>query len=323
MAEADSLGQFLPPVRQWFRETLGEPTTAQQQGWPVIASGQNALILAPTGSGKTLAAFLACLDQLWQQDPLPAGVQVLYISPLKALNNDIERNLQAPLAGIAACAEQMKAPLPRIEVAVRTGDTSSADRRRQIRRPPHILITTPESLHLLLTSRRREMLRSVKYCIVDEIHALCSNKRGVFLALVPLAVPAVARRGVLGTAAPTGRRPHVLRRPGDRLHLPLGSQAPSERRRSLSAAVGRVCRTRPLVPAPTNGRGTTVRRLDLASRTRLPLHAAIVSCKTRTHIPTQAPYSNATNATYRRKSMSPLAICVAPPKRQIRTRMIS
>jgi ATP-dependent Lhr-like helicase len=184
MAEADSLAQFLPPVGQWFRTTLGEPTAAQREGWPIIASGQNALILAPTGSGKTLAAFLACLDQLWRQNPLPAGVQVLYISPLKALNNDIERNLQAPLEGITACAQQMDTPLPKIEVAVRTGDTSSADRQRQIRRPPHILITTPESLHLLLTSRGREMLKTVKYCIVDEIHALCANKRGVFLAIL-------------------------------------------------------------------------------------------------------------------------------------------
>src|SRR5262249_13305442 len=207
MAEADSLAQILPPVSQWFRTTLGEPTAAQQQGWPVIASGQNALILAPTGSGKTLAAFLACLDQLWRQDPLSAGVQVLYVSPLKALNNDIERNLQAPLAGIADCALQMQVTLPKIDVAVRTGDTSSADRQRQIRRPPHILITTPESLHLLLTSRGREMLRTVKYCIVDEIHALCANKRGVFLPLLLERLREMTERDFLRIGLSATQRP--------------------------------------------------------------------------------------------------------------------
>src|SRR5918993_105510 len=108
-----------PPVREWFRLALGEPTPAQRRGWPAIASGQNTLILAPTGSGKTLAAFLACLDGLWRQDPLPRGVQVLYISPLKALNNDIHRNLQAPLEGVAGVAREMGYPLPQIEAGVR------------------------------------------------------------------------------------------------------------------------------------------------------------------------------------------------------------
>src|SRR5271163_1286319 len=149
------LDLFLPPVRHWFRSTLGEPTPAQRQGWPAIAAGQNTLILAPTGSGKTLAAFLACLDQLWRQAP-PPGVRVLYISPLKALNNDIHRNLQVPLQGVAEVARQMGHPLPVLEAAVRTGDTSQAERQRLVRHPPHILITTPESLHLLLTSRARD-----------------------------------------------------------------------------------------------------------------------------------------------------------------------
>src|SRR6516165_3425606 len=184
MMQTDVLNLFLPPVREWFRSALGEPTAAQRQGWPAIASGQNTLILAPTGSGKTLAAFLACLDRLWRQDPLPRGVQVLYISPLKALNNDISRNLQAPLEGVVQAGKKLAIELPCIEAAVRTGDTPMAERQRLIRRPPHVLITTPESLHLLLTSGGRETLRSVTHVIVDEIHSLCPNKRGVFLALL-------------------------------------------------------------------------------------------------------------------------------------------
>lgn len=174
----------MPPVRRWFRSALGEPTPPQRLGWPSIAAGQNTLILAPTGSGKTLAAFLACLDTLWRQLEPRRGVHVLYISPLKALNNDIHRNLQVPLEGVAAAARQMGFALPLLETAVRTGDTTTADRQRQIRRPPHVLITTPESLHLLLTSRGRETLRGVTHVIVDEIHALCANKRGVFLSLL-------------------------------------------------------------------------------------------------------------------------------------------
>jgi ATP-dependent Lhr-like helicase len=184
MHPVDPLTLFLPPVRDWFRARLGEPTPVQRQGWPVIASGQSALLLAPTGSGKTFAAFLACLDGLWRQDPIPRGVQILYISPLKALNNDIYRNLQIPLIGVSSLAEQQNTPLPKIDIAIRTGDTPTAERQRLLRHPPHVLITTPESLHLLLTSKARETLRGVTHCIIDEIHALCPNKRGVFLALL-------------------------------------------------------------------------------------------------------------------------------------------
>src|ERR687888_516950 len=126
MEPADPLQQFLPPVRRWFTSALGAPTAAQRGGWPAIAAGRHTLILAPTGSGKTLAAFLACLDTLWRQDPLPRGVRVLYVSPLKALNNDIHRNLQVPLEGVAATARDLGQPLPVIEVAVRTGDTPAA-----------------------------------------------------------------------------------------------------------------------------------------------------------------------------------------------------
>jgi ATP-dependent Lhr-like helicase len=184
MIQGDPLALFLTPVQDWFRQALGEPTPAQRQGWPAIKAGRHTLILAPTGSGKTLAAFLSCLDDLWRQEPLPRGVRILYVSPLKALNNDIARNLRAPLAGVTLAAERNGRPLPAIDVAVRTGDTPAAERQRLVRRPPHVLITTPESLHLLLTSRARETLRSVTHCIVDEIHALCPNKRGVFLSLL-------------------------------------------------------------------------------------------------------------------------------------------
>lgn len=180
----DVLSLFCPPVRQWFATALGEPTPPQRLGWPAIAAGEHTLILSPTGSGKTLAAFLACLDHLWRQPSLGPGVQVLYVSPLKALNNDIERNLRAPLAGVRAAADRLGMPLSSIQVAVRTGDTPQAERQRQARQPPQVLITTPESLHLLLTSNQRAMLRDVRYCIVDEIHVLCPNKRGVFLALL-------------------------------------------------------------------------------------------------------------------------------------------
>ncbi|MFO0841203.1 MAG: DEAD/DEAH box helicase [Gemmataceae bacterium] len=193
--DSDPLDLFLPPVRAWFREALGEPTTPQRLGWPAIAAGQNTLILAPTGSGKTLAAFLACLDHLWRQGQPSRGVRILYVSPLKALNNDIHRNLQVPLEGVAATARKMGVALPELEAAVRTGDTPQAERQRMIRRPPHVLITTPESLHLLLTSRGRETLRGVTHVIVDEIHALCTNKRGVFLSLLLERLEALQRNG--------------------------------------------------------------------------------------------------------------------------------
>lgn len=152
----------------------------------MIARGDNTLILAPTGSGKTLAAFLVCLDALWRQssNDRPKGVQVLYISPLKALNNDVHRNLQRPLEGIQKLAMEMGFPLPSITAGLRTGDTPTSDRQKQLRNPPQVLITTPESLNLLLTSQGRAILHTVRYCIVDEIHVLSPNKRGVFLSIL-------------------------------------------------------------------------------------------------------------------------------------------
>ncbi len=224
----DPLGLFLPPVREWFRRELGTPTPAQAQGWPAIRAGRHTLILAPTGSGKTLAAFLACLDELWRQDPLPRGVRILYVSPLKALNNDISRNLQGPLAGVVRTAGEMGLALPTIEAAVRTGDTPAAERQRLVRRPPHVLITTPESLHLLLTSRARETLRGVSHCIIDEIHALCPNKRGVFLALLLERLAELAEKPFVRIGLSATQRPleEVARYLGGQEEGPDGTLVP-------------------------------------------------------------------------------------------------
>lgn len=178
------LDLFLPVVAEWFRRTFGEPSPVQVQGWPVIASGQHTLLVAPTGSGKTLAAFLLGLDRLWRTASETDTVRVLYVSPLRALSYDISRNLELPLREVPRVASELGVSLPRLRLAVRTGDTSSRDRGRLLRQPPHILITTPESLHLLLTSQGRQILRRVEWCIVDEWHALCPNKRGVFLTLL-------------------------------------------------------------------------------------------------------------------------------------------
>jgi ATP-dependent helicase Lhr and Lhr-like helicase len=178
---------FHPIIENWFRGRFGEPTEAQRRGWPEILAGRNTLIAAPTGSGKTLAAFLACLDRLMREaisGTLTDTTRVVYISPLKALSNDIHRNLDVPLAELqeAAIAAGHN-PLP-IRAVVRTGDTPSRERAAMVRRPPHLLVTTPESLYLLLTSTRaREMLRSVETVIVDEIHALARDKRGSHLSL--------------------------------------------------------------------------------------------------------------------------------------------
>ncbi len=183
-----ALSMFHPAVRRWFGESFNAPTPPQAQGWPPISRGENTLILAPTGSGKTLAAFLFAINDLIERQAggksVP-GVEILYLSPLKALAADVERNLAIPLSGIRAAAGGLGIALPEVNVGVRTGDTSAADRQKMVRHPPHILITTPESLNLILTSpRAREMLRSVRYVIVDEIHAVCTSKRGSFLSLL-------------------------------------------------------------------------------------------------------------------------------------------
>jgi ATP-dependent Lhr-like helicase len=181
------LKPFHPLVREWFHESLGAPSAPQEQGWPAIASGSHTLILAPTGTGKTLTAFLWELNNLivdGSASPLANAVHILYISPLKALNNDIQRNLERPLAELKERFAKAGEAFPEIRVAVRTGDTPASARARMIRKSPHVLITTPESLHIMLTTvRGRGMFSAVRAVIVDEIHAIAGTKRGVHLAL--------------------------------------------------------------------------------------------------------------------------------------------
>src|ERR687891_1330574 len=181
----DALDLFHEPVRAWFRASFTQPTRPQRLGWPAIARGDSTLILAPTGTGKTLAAFLACLDRLMfeSQPPPKERCRVLYVSPLKALAVDVERNLRAPLAGIANVAQAQGLSVTVPEIAIRTGDTPALERARFLREAADILITTPESLFLLLTSNARERLRTVDTLIIDEIHALVPGKRGAHLAL--------------------------------------------------------------------------------------------------------------------------------------------
>jgi ATP-dependent Lhr-like helicase len=178
---------FHPLVSGWFTDTLGEPTAAQRRGWESIRSGRHTLIAAPTGSGKTLAAFLSAIDDLVHEGlagPLPDEVRVIYVSPLKALSTDIHKNLAEPRRGIRERAEALGLLAPRITAAVRTGDTTSSERAAMLRKPPHILVTTPESLYLLLTSARsRDMLRTARTVIVDEIHAVIGTRRGAHLAI--------------------------------------------------------------------------------------------------------------------------------------------
>ncbi|MFO0739127.1 MAG: DEAD/DEAH box helicase [Labilithrix sp.] len=180
-----ALDGFHEASREWFRSSLGEPTRAQAMSWPHIAAGKTTLLLAPTGSGKTLAAFFSAIDRLAKEpEPdLKKRLRVLYVSPLKALAVDVERNLRAPIAGVAAAATRLETRLRKLEVAVRTGDTPAAERTRMLRTPPDILITTPESLYLLLTSSQREILTSVDTVIIDEIHQMASSKRGAHLFL--------------------------------------------------------------------------------------------------------------------------------------------
>src|ERR1700723_4306597 len=176
-----------PLGQEWFVNKFGTPTEPQELGWPYILDGKTTLICAPTGSGKTLAAFLACIDRLVRKaiaGELEDKTEVLYISPLKALGNDIQKNLDMPLGEILQLAGERGYLMPEIRTAVRTGDTLMHERRAMQKRPPHILVTTPESLYILLTAdKSREMLRSVKTVIVDEIHAVADDKRGSHLAL--------------------------------------------------------------------------------------------------------------------------------------------
>ena len=238
----EALAGFHPVIQTWFARKFGDPTAPQRDGWPAIANGRDTLIAAPTGSGKTLAAFLSCINDLIEQGleaPLEDQTEILYISPLKALGNDIHRNLQQPLAEIAVIAEEMGIELPRIVTAVRSGDTPMSERAKMARRPPHVLITTPESLYILLTSKSgRAALESVRTVIIDEIHAVARDKRGSHLAL------SIERLERLCTERPTRIGLSATQRPiEDIARLLVGTGRPmptivdSGHRRALDIAI--------------------------------------------------------------------------------------
>lgn len=245
---------FSAVTREWFTTAFAAPTAAQEGAWSSIARGENTLVVAPTGSGKTLAAFLWAIDRLAAErmrdggDPPPEGrpaaprtCRVVYVSPLKALAVDVERNLRAPLAGIRQTALRLGLPAPDISVAIRSGDTTAEDRRRFAARPADILITTPESLYLILTSRAREALRGVETVIVDEVHAIAATKRGAHLALtlerLDALLPAPAQRiGLSATVRPVGEvaaflggaRPAVVVQPPAEKSIELDVVVPVE-----------------------------------------------------------------------------------------------
>ena len=206
-----TLDRFHPAVASWFAANLGVPTTCQEQAWEAVAAGRHTLIAAPTGSGKTLAGFLTAIDALVRdsrQAPLPDATRVLYVSPLKALGNDVHKNLEVPLEGIDRGLAESGEPGSGIRAMVRTGDTPSAARAAMRRQPPHILVTTPESLYILLTSEGgRAMLASVDTAIVDEIHAVAGNKRGAHLALSLERLDALAGRPVIRIGLSATQRP--------------------------------------------------------------------------------------------------------------------
>jgi ATP-dependent Lhr-like helicase len=209
-AAADPFACFHPVTAEWFRAVFDTPTAPQRMGWPVIARGENALILAPTGTGKTLAAFLWCLDRLMlhaSSGGLEKGCRIVYVSPLKALAVDVERNLRSPLAGMANMARRMGVAFREPAISVRTGDTPQRERARFVRHPAEILITTPESLYLMLTSQASEALRTVDTVILDEIHALVPTKRGAHLALSLERLQALTRRPLQRIGLSATQRP--------------------------------------------------------------------------------------------------------------------
>ena len=236
-----------PLVRDWFVAKFGTPTEPQELGWPHILGGNATLISAPTGSGKTLAAFLVCIDGLVRKalnGELRDETEILYVSPLKALGNDIQKNLEGPLSEILQLAGERGLLVPPIRTAVRTGDTLAHERRAMLTHPPHILVTTPESLYILLTAAKsREILKTVHTVIVDEIHAVADDKRGAHLALSierleHLTGKPLARIGLSATQKPieivaeflTGgeRKAPVIVNIGHRREMDLGRRGPRQ-----------------------------------------------------------------------------------------------
>src|SRR3982750_2698835 len=214
-----SLAWAHPLVAEWFVSRFGTATEPQEQGWPHILAGRTTLISAPTGSGKTLAAFLACIDRLVRKalaGELQDRTEVLHVSPLKALGNDIQKNLEIPLGEILQLAGERGLLMPQIRTAVRTGDTLMHERRAMLKCPPHILVTTPESLYILLTAEKsRAILRDVETVIVDEIHAVADDKRGAHLALSLERLEALTHRspvriGLSATQKPIEQVAHFL-----------------------------------------------------------------------------------------------------------------
>src|SRR5262245_38981123 len=219
------LRDFHPVIAEWFSKRFASPTEAQRYGWPTIRERRDTLIAAPTGSGKTLAAFLASLDRLFRlaaTGELRDQTYVVYVSPLRALSNDIQRNLQGPLAEILELARHNHPGCPEVRALVRTGDTPAKERQAMVRRPPHILVTTPESLYLVLTgARSREILRRVETVIVDEIHAVARDRRGSHLAL------SLERLNALNSKRPVRVGLSATQKPIDELaRFLVGSRAP-------------------------------------------------------------------------------------------------
>ena len=226
------LDRFTPATQDWFRGAFTAPTPAQAGAWEAISAGKHALVVAPTGSGKTLSAFLWAIDSVFREraeapeEPKKDGsrTRILYISPLKALGVDVERNLRSPLIGIGQSARRLGLTAPGITVGVRSGDTTSSDRRKLVSDPPDILITTPESLYLMLTSRAGETLRDVHTVIIDEVHAVAATKRGAHLAV------SLERLDAL-------RRSHGAETPAQRIGLSATVRPIDEWRASSAAGI--------------------------------------------------------------------------------------
>lgn len=270
------LDRFTPATQEWFRGAFAAPTPAQEGAWAAIAAGRHALVVAPTGSGKTLSAFLWAIDRVFRErvadaaalvpgeKPVARGTRILYISPLKALGVDVERNLRSPLVGIGQAARRLGTDAPEVTVGVRSGDTPAAERRALVARPPDILITTPESLYLMLTSRAGETLREVHTVIIDEVHAVAATKRGAHLAVSLERLDALRRSADDGVAPAQRIGLSATVRPIDEVARFLGGAAPVEivappasKTFALSVTVPiEDLRNPPPPPGPSTGSGT-------------------------------------------------------------------